>query len=216
MSSSAVHPEIEVILFDVGGVLLTNGWDHLERAAVYGHFQLDASAQAEIEARHPDPYDAWERDTISPDAYLDQVIFFKPRPFSREEFVRVMKQASQPIPDSARGTLEALAASNHQRFQRMLGLLNNESRLLHEYRMETYGLSGLFQVQFSSCYLGLRKPDQAIYRRALDILGLPGERVLFLDDRAGNVAAAMHSGMRAIQFTGEASLRASLESLQIL
>lgn len=217
VSSLRGSDDIEVVLFDVGGVLLTNGWDHLERAAVYAHFSMDPAEQAEIEVRHPDPYDAWERDAISPDAYLDQVIFFKPRAFSREEFVRIMRLASKPIPDSARGTLEALAASNQRAVGRkMVGLLNNESRLLHEYRMETYGLGKFVQAQFSSCYLGLRKPDQAIYHRALDILGVPGERVLFIDDRAGNVAAAEQAGMRAIQFTGDAPLRASLEALQVL
>ena len=48
-----------------------------------------------------------------------------------------------------------------------------------------------FKVALSSCYLGLRKPDAAIYKRALDILGRPAERILFIDDRKENVAGAV-------------------------
>ena len=36
---------------------------------------------------------------------------------------------------------------------------------------EKFGLRQYFEVAFSSCYMGLRKPEPAIYRRALDILG---------------------------------------------
>ncbi len=199
------HP-IEVVLFDVGGVLLTNGWDHRERAAVYTHFGLSPAEQAAIEARHPAPYDAWERDAISAAAYLDEVVFFTPRPFTPEQFFARMQTVSVPIPDNAQRTLAALSASK----QVTVGLLNNESRDLHEYRMRTFGLGALVRLQFSSCYLALRKPELAIYRRALDILGTPGSRVLFIDDRAENAAAAREAGMRAIQFTGEAALQAAL------
>src|ERR1035437_7179887 len=60
----------DVILFDVGGVLLTNGWDHRERATVVEHFHLDAE---EFEARHAATFDAWERAAISGKAYWMQL-----------------------------------------------------------------------------------------------------------------------------------------------
>ena len=212
MSDRTADCQIDVVLFDVGGVLLTNGWDHHERAAVYDHFGLTAAEKAVIEQRHPAPYDAWERDAISPDTYLDEVVFFVPRRFTREAFTARMREASQPITDSARRTLEELAASKQVR----VGLLNNESRLLHAYRMEAFGLGELVQYQFSSCYLGLRKPEAAIYRRTLDILGREGRRVMFIDDRAENVAAAQDAGMEAVQFTGESALRAVLAEKGLL
>ena len=59
-----------------------------------------------------------------------------------------------------------------------------------------------------------RKP--AIYRRALDILGKPAERILFIDDRAENVAAQLPLGMKAIRFKGADALRRELESLGVL
>lgn len=200
------------VLFDVGGVLLTNGWDHIERAAVYRHFGLDTGAIAAIEARHPEPYDLLERDRITFDEYLGEVVFSEPRAFAPSEFLDVVRQQSKKLPDSALGVLGEVAAS--QRW--VVGLLNNESRTLHEYRVRQFGLARHLDLQLSSCYVGLRKPDPAMYRRALDILGLKGSQVIFIDDRAGNTDAAAAEGIQAVQFVGEAPLRTSLRSLGIL
>ena len=199
----------DVILFDVGGVMLTNGWDHNERAVVLQQFGLD---RAEFEARHEKPYDAWERDTISVYDYLNEAIFYQPRSFTPDNFIAAMKEQSIPIPANAMGVLKDIAATGKY----LVGLLNNESRLLHEYRMEKFGLSPYFDVQLSSCYLGMRKPDADIYRRAIDILGVPAARIIFIDDRKGNADAAAAQGMHAIQFTGEDQLHTQLKELKIL
>ena len=199
----------DVILFDVGGVLLTNGWDHNERAQVLEQFHLDV---AEFEARHAKPYAAWEIGAISVESYLDAMIFYEPRSFSREEFFAAICAQSKPLPDGALGILEELAVANHC----LLGALNNEARETNEYRFDHFGLRKLFKVALSSCYLGLRKPDVAIYKRALDILGRPAERILFIDDRAGNVDGALAAGMKAIQFEGAEALRRELVSLGVL
>ncbi len=85
--------------------------------------------------------------------------------------------------------------------------MNNEARETNEYRFREFGLRQYFKVALSSCYLGLRKPEAAIYRRALDILGRPAERILFIDDRQENVAAGAAAGMKAIRFEGADTLR---------
>jgi len=199
----------DVILFDVGGVLLTNGWDHCERSVVLDRFHLDL---AEFEARHAQPNDAWERDAISAKQYLDATVFYKPRDFSREEFFEAICTQSQLLPDGAMSILGELAASD----QCMVGVLNNEARETNDYRFETFGIREHLKVAFSSCYVGLRKPGQAIYKRALDILGVPANRVLFIDDRAENVAGAESMGMKGIRFTGAAQLRTELGKLGVL
>jgi len=199
----------DVILFDVGGVLLTNGWDHGERAAAMEHFGLDRAA---FEARHTAPNDAWERDVIPVKAYLDATVFYEARRFSHDDFIAFMLTQSKLLPDGALGILGELAASDHY----LLGALNNEARETNEYRFDKFGLRQLFHVALSSCYVGLRKPDLAIYKRALDILGRPAERILFVDDRKENVAGAAAAGMKGIQFRGAESLRQELSSLGVL
>ncbi len=199
----------DAILFDVGGVLLTNGWDHRERAAVLDQFQLD---RADFESRHTAPNDAWERDAINAKQYLDATVFYQPRSFSSEEFLAAICAQSKPLEDGALGILSELAASD----KCMLGVLNNEARETNDYRFTSYRLRDYLRVAFSSCYLGLRKPEPAIYRRALDILGKPAPRILFIDDRAENAAAAAAAGMKTIRFEGAAALRRELANLEVL
>jgi putative hydrolase of the HAD superfamily len=199
----------DVILFDVGGVLLTNGWDHRERAAAMEYFHLDPAA---FEARHLAPYDAWERGAIPLKAYLDATVFYEPRRFSQDDFFGFMLNQSKLLPNGALGILEELAASD----KFMLGALNNEARETNEFRFESFGLRNYLKVALSSCYLGLRKPEPAIYRRALDILDGPAERILFIDDRVQNVAGAAAVGMKAIQFEGADGLRRELLRLGVL
>jgi putative hydrolase of the HAD superfamily len=198
----------DVILFDVGGVLLTNGWDHGERAAAVAHFGLDAAA---LEAAHATVMDAWERGEINLNQYLDAAVFYEPRAFSRSEFFSFMLAQSQKLPHGALHILAELAESHAC----MVGALNNEARETNEFRFAHFGLRRYFKVAFSSCYVGLRKPEPAIYLRTLDILGCRPERVLLIDDRQENVAGGLAAGMKAIRFTGADALRVELEELGV-
>ncbi len=198
----------DVILFDVGGVLLTNGWDHRERAAAVAQFHLDPVS---FEAHHDAVVDAWERGAIDANAYLDAAVFFEPRPFSREDFFAFILSQSKLLPNGALGIVGELAASNLC----MLGTLNNEARETNDYRFAQFALRRYFKVALSSCYVGLRKPDPAMYRRALEIFGAPPARVLFIDDREENAAAAANSGMQTIRFEGEDALRSQLRGLGV-
>ena len=198
----------DVILFDVGGVLLTNGWDHCERNVVLDEFGLDRD---EFEARHPQANDAWERDQITALEYLDATVFYEPRNFTADDFLQALYAQSVPLPNGALSILQELAASGKW----MLGCLNNEAREPNEYRFSRYNLREVFDATLSSCYLGLRKPQPAIYRRALDILGKPAERILFIDDRQENVAGAAAAGIKSIRFEGADQLRRDLETMGV-
>ncbi len=199
----------DVILFDVGGVLLTNGWDRQERALATEQFHLGAQ---DLETRNAEVMDAWERGEIDRNQYLDAVVFHEPRDFSRDEFFDFILAQSKLLPDGAMGILRNLCATNDY----MLGALNNEARETNEFRFGKFELRRYFKVALSSCYLGLRKPEPAMYRRALDILGSRPNRTLFIDDREVNVAGASDVGIRAIRFTGAEALRKELERLKVL
>ena len=193
----------DAILFDVGGVLLTNGWDREERSRVVPRFGLDLEA---FEARHSTVYRRWETGGCTEEEYMRTAVFNELRSFTPEEFFAAICAGSRVLPDGAMPVLKELAV----RRPCLIGALNNEARETNDYRFRRFGLREIFEVALTSCYLGLRKPDAAMYRCALDVLGRPAERILFIDDRADNVAAAEAAGMRAIHFTGEAALRAEL------
>ena len=195
--------DISTILWDVGGVLLTNGWDHEGRTAVLSRFKLD---RAQFEERHPEANELWEKGLIPVEEYLHRTVFWEPHDFTPEEFLAAMRAESQLLPDSAIGVLESIGASQDVD----LGMLNNEARELNDYRIEEFGLRGYFDFFFSSCYVGLRKPGVQIYRLALDVLQCEPSEVVFIDDRADNVEAAAGLGIHAIRYEGSAKLAKTL------
>jgi putative hydrolase of the HAD superfamily len=199
----------DAVLFDVGGVLLTNGWDREERTNAVDRFHLDAE---DLEARHLAIFSAWERDAIGLEEYLDAAVFYRAQPFSRDDFFAFMLGQSKLLANGALSILKELVAAD----KCMVGALNNEARATNDYRFSNFRLREYFQLAISSCYVGLRKPDPAIYRCALDLLGRPPQRVLFIDDRQQNVDGAAKAGMKAIRFERTDALRAELAELEVL
>ena len=198
--------EISTLLWDVSGVLLTNGWDRTERAAVLEQFALDGVA---FEPRHEIANDAWEKGLMTAEQYLLQTVFYEPRPFTPGAFLQAMKERSVLLPHGALRILQELAASEEVE----LAILNNEARELNDYRIEHFEFGRYFDVFLSSCYLGLRKPDPKIFELALDVLQRDPEEVAFIDDRPGNCAAAEALGIHAIQYQDESQCAQALERL---
>lgn len=199
---------ISTILWDVGGVLLTNGFDRQQRDAVVARFALDS---ADFERRHSELDQAWEKDEIGVDEYLRRTVFFQPRSFTPADFVDAMRAQSALLPDSGIGILRQLAASE----QYVLATVNNECRALNEFRLKKFDLLDDFDAFFSSCYLGVRKPDRKIFQIALDVLERDPEHAIFIDDRPENVAAAASLGIHGIRYQGSKQLTAELEQLGI-
>jgi putative hydrolase of the HAD superfamily len=198
--------EISTILWDVGGVLLTNGWDHLERAAVLEKFGLDS---VPFEQRHEIANDPWEKGLMTAEQYLLQTVFYEPRPFTPAAFLQAMKERSVLLPHGAMRILQELAASEEVE----LAMLNNEARELNDYRIDRFELGRYFDVFLSSCYVGLRKPDPKFFELALDVLQRDAEEVAFIDDRQGNCEAAEALGIHAIRYRDETQCVQALERL---
>jgi putative hydrolase of the HAD superfamily len=196
--------ETPTLFFDVGGVLLTNGWDTASRKRAAETFGLDYQ---EFQTRHEMLKTAFETGRIGLDFYVQRAIFHKPRPFTPDDFKAFMFGVSALLGDTL-DFVRALAATGKYK----LYTLNNESRELHEYRVKTFGFEPIFRASLASCYLGLAKPDEDIYLNALGIASCSPGRALFIDDRAMNVEAAAALGLNAVRFTGLDDLRAFLKS----
>jgi putative hydrolase of the HAD superfamily len=199
--------EIHAIFWDVGGVLLTNAWDHTERAAALEHFRLD---EKEFHGRHEMVVSSFERGKISLDEYLDRTVFYRSRSFTREEFRDYMLSLSRPMTDVL-AFARNLAASGKY----FMGTINNESRELNLHRIEKFGLRDIFRVFVSSCFVGLRKPESGIYRLALEITQINPEECCFIDDRALNLECAAKLGMRTIQMQTLEQLHGDLGKLLV-
>jgi putative hydrolase of the HAD superfamily len=195
--------EIRHVFFDIGGVLGSNGWDREQRHRAVERFDLNAD---DFQWRHEEVVGEWEEGRITLDEYLDIAVFYTQRPFTRKEFVDFMY--SQSVPDTATVQI-ARALSADSRYTLMT--LNNESEELNVYRIETFGISQVFEAFLSSCWLGVRKPIRRFYSRALGIAHAEPSSSLFIDDRQQNLTPAITLGMNVIHFTSASQLRSDLE-----
>ena len=197
-------PEITTLFWDIGGVIMTNGWDTVARRQAAETFHLDWE---EFQDRHDLSFPAFDSGLISLDEYLNRILFYRPRAFTREEFIAFIFAQSKEYPES-RAVLDKLA-----RLQKyFIGSINNEPLELNEYRIEAFRLRRDFQVFFSSCYVHARKPEEMIFRIALEVTHRPAEECVFIDDRALNLENPRRLGMNTIHYQSAPQLRQELQT----
>lgn len=184
------------VFFDLGGVLATNGWSSAQRALAMQHFGIEAA----MEDRHDAVAHAFETGALALDAYLDAVVFDRPRAFSRDAFWAFVQAQSRLHPDVVAIAQGLRAAHPAVRVWTM----NNENEALHVYRVDAFGLAGWMDGFAASCWLGAAKPEALFFRRALGVAGAEAGRSLFFDDRPENVAAARTTGLDAVHFSAGA------------
>jgi putative hydrolase of the HAD superfamily len=196
---------ITTLFVDVGGVLLTNGWDHLERKRVAKHFKLD---WAEMDERHRLVFETHEEGKLSFEEYLDWVVFYEKRPFTRNQFRDFMFTQSKPFPK-----MLELVAQLKARHGLKVVVISNESREVNAYRIRTFGLDRLVDAFISSCFVGMRKPDIQVFRLALDLAQTAPARAVFIDNTPMFVQIAERLGMQSVLHVDYESTRTKLTSL---
>jgi putative hydrolase of the HAD superfamily len=203
-------PRISTLFWDVGGVLLSNAWDHEQRQQTLKQFGLNDEDEAEFESRHEMLISSFERGKITLQDYLERTVFYCPRPFTIESFTQHIFSLSQPYPDRLRLAKELTRSGKY-----LMSTINNESKELNLYRIQTFGLREIFSLFVSSCFVRLRKPEEGIYRLALDITQQPPEECCFIDDRPLNLDSASKLGMHVIQMKDAEQLRQDLQKLGV-
>ncbi len=182
--------EITHIFFDIGGVVLTNGWDHINREKAAEFFGYDYEQSDEIHEQFADEFDSGN---LKLDSYLEKVVFYKKRDFTKKSFVEFMKSRSNAYKTTF-DVLDKLLEQNNY----YLSTLNDESLELNEFRIEKFQLKKYFKNFFSSCYLGVKKPHNKIFQKVLGITQVNPENCLFIDDREKNAEAAKNCGFQVI------------------
>jgi len=200
-------PGIDTVFWDIGGVILTNGWDHKSRKVAAETFHLDWE---EFSDRHDLSFPAFDSGQITMEEYLNRTLFYRPRPFSREEFIAFMYAQSKPLPGS-REVLDAV--TNAKKY--FVGAINNEPLELNEYRIETFKLRRNFLVFFSSCYVHSRKPEPTIFKVALEVTQRTPEKCVFIDDRPLNLESPRKLGLQTIHFQNPEQLKSDLAKLGV-
>ena len=183
--------KVTTIFTDIGGVLLTNGWDRGSRRRAIEMFKLDPE---ETEERHHLTFDTYEVGKISLDEYLDRVVFYKEQEFTRKRFREFMYSQSRPYPEM----LDMLKQIK-KKHRCAIAVVSNEGRELAEYRIKKFDLHALADFFIVSSFVHFRKPDADIFRIALDTAQVKAEQVVYIEDRAMFVQVAEGLGIRGLK-----------------
>ena len=184
---------ISTLFLDIGGVLLTNGWDTNMRRKAAETFQLDFE---ELDERHHMVLNPYEEGRLTLDEYLELVVFHKKRSFNPNDFKEFLFSQTQPLPEMI-GMFKSLAKNNSLK----IGAISNEGRELTIYRVNHFGLKDIIQFFICSCFVHFRKPDKDIFRIALDIAQVTPKQSLYIDDRKLHTEVAGSLGINAIHHT---------------
>lgn len=189
MSLTTVAP-ITTLFIDIGGVLLTNGWDRMARRLAGVTFGLDYE---EMDERHHLTFDTYEEGKLSLDEYLDRVVFYQERSFTRDQFRTFMFAQSRPIPE-----MIELVCRLKSQYRLKIAAVSNEGRELNSHRIGEFKLGTFIDFFVSSCFVHFRKPDADIFRIALDIAQVEPAQVVYIEDRPMFVEVARGLGIRGI------------------
>ncbi|WP_245818014.1 HAD-IA family hydrolase [Granulicella rosea] len=196
---------IRTLFWDIGGVLLTNGWDRSQRTRVLSRLGVDLE---KYEAKHPAANYTWER------GLTDARTFFRTTVFEQNPDLELSFDVLWPQVCAESKVLNAecldMLSELQQAGRLSIATLNNESRELNNYRLDAFKLRTLFDYFICSGYCGEMKPLPGIYRTAIETSGYPPETSLFIDDKQENCDAAIAQGMQAIRFESPAQLRVEL------
>ena len=201
----STDPTVSTLFLDIGGVLLTNGWDHNMRRQAAKEFGLDYEVMNE---RHHLTFDTYEEGKLSLKEYLRRVVFHQERDFSLDDFRQYMFAQSKPHQE----TID-LVCSLKERYGLKTAAVSNEGRELTVHRIQTFDLGTFIEFFISSCFVHYRKPDEDMYRIALDIAQVQPQEVVYIEDRPMFVEVAEGLGIHSIVHRGFETTREALAEL---
>ena len=196
---------ITTLFLDIGGVLLTDGWDHNARKRAATKFNLELD---EIEERHHLTFETYEEGKLTLEEYLSLVIFYQKRQFTRSQFRQFIFAQSEPFPEMI-DLIRKLKARQGSK----IVVVSNEARELNIYRIRKFKLDRFVDVFISSSFVHIRKPDADIFRLALDIAQVPANQVIYIENTPMFAEIAEGLGIRSIRHRDYQSTRAELASL---
>ena len=197
--------DISVLFLDIGGLILTNGWDRAMRQRAAETFALEFD---EMNERHNLTFDTYERGLLSLDEYLQRVVFHHERPFTPEQFKTFMFEQSQLLD----GNLE-LFRKIADKYGLQVAAISNEGRELAIHRIRKFHLVDFLDFFIISSFVRFRKPDEDIFRLALDIAQVRPEQAIYIDDRLLFVEVAQGMGIHSIHHEDLGKTCRSLEEL---
>ncbi len=195
---------IKALFIDIGGVLLNDGWGHVSRKLAAKTFNLNPE---EMESRHNQVFDTYELGKLTIEEYLSRVVFYEKRPFTPSQFRKFMFAQSKPYPE-----MIEMIRKLKIRYGLKVVAVSNEARELNSYRIKKFKLDSFVDFFISSCFVHLRKPDADIFRLAIDIVQVPANQVVYIENLPMFVQVAEGLNIQGIYHTDYKSTCAKLAS----
>lgn len=196
---------VKALFLDIGGVLMTNGWDRVLRKKTAETFDIDYN---EMTARHHLIFDTYETGKLTFDEYLKRIMFFEERSFTVKEVKEFIFNSARPFDDMLQYFRE-IKEQHHLK----IGVVSNEGRELAVDRIRRFDLSSFIDFFIVSSFVHFRKPDADIYRLAIDVAQVPPSNIVYIDDRALLIEVAKGLGLQGIHHTNLESTKGALGML---
>ena len=201
--------DIRVVLFDVGGVLVTNRPDPVNIARILGLDLTEADVVHLVDQAVWVNRDAYDEGAMTDREFWDTVAGDCGLPETSEDVLRELVRADTERLETPEPRALAIARELHAAGLR-LGILSNAPVPIARTIMDSPWALGLFTTFSFSGDLHANKPAQAIYRHAIDAAQEPAKHILFLDDRRPNLRGAELAGMRILQWDSPDQARRDL------
>ncbi len=205
MTGPAATNQIELILFDVGGVLIElTGVPALEWTE--GRMDEEELRRCWLTSPAVRKFETGRSDS---DEFARGVVSEFELPVTPDDFLREFSMRPKGPYSGAADLLRSLSGTFR------LATLSNTNEI-HWPRFQEFGILDFFQDHFVSHKIGVLKPDMAAFQHVVEATGVPPECILFLDDYQLNVDGAKAAGMQACRVMGTSGARARLEELDML
>lgn len=202
-----IADQIQVVLFDLGGVLVELRGVPTMRAWLDHRVSLEELWALWLTSP---VVRRFETGRSTPGEFAEQIIGELSLPVGKKEFVDNFQSWLVGLLPGALDVVRGVPS----RFTR--ATLSNNSELHWRRLMTEFDIKDAFHHHFPSHLTGKIKPDRDAYQNVLDTLGCKAESVFFLDDSTLNVEAARQIGMHAVQVRGPDEARRALVSAGIL
>jgi putative hydrolase of the HAD superfamily len=191
---------IDLVLFDLGGVLIQPGGVAAMRALA----GIDSDEALWARWLGCPWVQRFEAGGCTPDEFAEGMVADWSLELAPAAFLKEFGTWPEPPFDGALELVGAVQA------RVPAGFLSNMNAFQWETNYEAIPLTQAFAYRFLSFELGLVKPDAAIFSAVAERLPVPRQRVLFLDDNLVNVEAAERAGFTARHVRGVEAARGAL------